>query len=170
MRLRRVLAAAATVAAVAAIAPSAAADSPSQWRRYYSQPFTVAAGVTCPFAFHGDIVEDKEYVRDLLTYPDGSPEEQEFTGPLTIRYTNLSTGESVDRDLSGTGWWFYDPDGTTHGHGFKHMGLGVHIGNPTSPPGEWIFSGTFDFVLHANGTRDFSIERGSAEDLCQTLA
>ena len=170
MRLRRVLAAAATVAAVAAVAPSAAADSPSPWQRYYSQPFTDAAGVVCPFALHGDIVSDHELFRNLQTYPDGSPKEQEFVGPLVIRFSNVSTGASVERNLTGTGRWFYDPDGTTRGHGVGHFGLGVHIGNPTSPPGEWVLTGTFDFVLRADGTRDFTMQGGTAEDLCKTLA
>jgi len=91
---------------------------------------TFPAGEVCPFALHGEATKDEERVRNLLAYPDGTPQEQEFTGPLSFRWTNLSTGKSVVRDLSGT----------------------------------------FDFAINADGTRNFTVEHGSAENLCQTLA
>ncbi len=169
MRVRRVLAAAATVAAVAAVAPSAAADSPHPWQQFRSDPFTDAAGVVCPFALHGDPIEDKEQVRTLQTNPDGTPREQEFVGQLVFRFTNMSTGASVDRNLTGTGFFFTDPDGTISGNGRGHFGLGVHVGNPTSPPGEWVLTGKFDFVLGADGVRTFTLN-GTQENLCDTLA
>ena len=169
MRLRRVLAAAGTVAAVAGIAPAAAADSPNPWQPFRSDPFTDAAGVVCPFELHGDPVADKELVRTLQTNPDGTPREQEFVGQLVFKFTNMSTGASVERNLTGTGFFFFDPDGTISGNGRGHIGLGVHIGNPTSPPGEWVLTGRFDFVLGADGVRTFSIH-GTQEDICQTLA
>jgi hypothetical protein len=177
VRLRRVLPigaaalAAAGLTAGLAIASTPSGGSPAgPWQDFRSKPFTQAAGEVCPFALHGDIVKDGEQVRNLLSYPDGSPLEQEFRGPLYIRFTNTSNGKSVVRDLSGTGWWFYPKDGTIYGRGEGHMGLGIHKVNTSPVPGEYYLSGTFDFVLNADGTRDFTFERGSAEDLCQTLA
>jgi hypothetical protein len=173
VRLRRVLAtvaAVATVGAVAAAAPSAAADSPSPWQPFHTQPFTQPAGVVCSFAVRGDILKDHELVRTLATNPDGTPSEQEFVGPLIIRFTNLATGASVDSNLTGTGFFFYDPDGTIRGNGRGHIAIGVHIGNPTSPPGEWVLTGKFVFVLGGDGTRTLHVQGGTQENLCETLA
>jgi len=175
VRLRRrvlggAVAAVAAGATVLAGSTPASADSPSPWEPYHSEPFTQAAGDVCEFAVHGDIVRDHEFVRTLQTYPDGTPKEQEFVGPLVIRFTNMSTGKSVVRDLTGTGWWFYDQDGTIRGHGVGHMAIGIHAVNTSPPPGEYVLTGEFDFVLHPDGTRNFTIQHGQAENLCQTLA
>jgi hypothetical protein len=157
-------------AAVLAGSPAAFAESPSPWQPFHSEPFTLVAGDVCAFAVHGDIVSDHELVRTLQTYPDGSPREQEFVGPLVIRYTNLSSGKSVERNLTGTGWWFFDQDGTIRGHGVGHLGIAIHAGNTSPPPGEYVLTGAFDFILHPDGIRSFSIQGGTVENLCQTLA
>lgn len=176
MRLRRVLigagmAAAVTgLASVAGFAAPASASSPSPWQRYHEQSFTEPAGDVCPFALHGDIVQDHELFRTLQTYPDGSPEEQEFVGPLVIRFTNLSTGASVERNLTGTGYFFYEPDGSIRGHGLGHIAIGIHAVNTSPPPGEYVLTGSFNFVLRPDGTRDFTIQGGTMENLCDTLA
>lgn len=180
MRLRRVLTICGTTLAAAglstglavALTPSSGGSSPGPWTDFRSEPFTDAAGEVCPFELHGDIVKDGEQVRTLLSYPDGSPQEQEFRGPLFIKFTNTSNGKSVVRDLTGTGWWFFAPDGATYAHAFQHMSLGIHKANAgmTPAPGEYYLSGEFDFALNADGTRNFTIEHGSAENLCETLA
>lgn len=180
MRLRRVLLTAGATLAAAGLAGGLAIASstsgggspPGPWQDFRSAPFTDAAGEVCAFAVHGDIVKDEEQVRNLLTYPDGTPQEQQFRGPLFIRFTNESTGKSVVRDLTGTGWFFFTPTGALQfGHGFQHMSLGIHKANAgmTPAPGEYYLSGTFDFAINADGTRNFTIERGSAENLCETL-
>jgi hypothetical protein len=177
VRLRRVLPigaaalAAAGLTAGLAIASTPSGGSPAgPWQDFRSQPFTQAAGEVCPFALHGDILKDKEQVRNLLTYPGGSPQEQQFRGPLVIKFTNQSNGKSVVRDLDGTGWWFYGKDGSIYGHGFQHMSIGIHKVNTSPAPGEYYLSGEFDFAINADKTRDFTLEHGSAENLCLTLA
>jgi hypothetical protein len=153
-----------------AVAAPASASSPAPWQPFHAAPFTEAAGDVCAFALRADIVTDHELFRTLASYPDGSPREQEFVGPLVIRYTNLSTGASVERNLTGTAYFFFDPDGTIHGHGLGHIGFTVHAGNVTPPPGEYIITGSYDFVLNADGTRTFSVQGGTVENLCTTLA
>lgn len=175
MRIRHVCAAVAAAAGLAAgglaATSAASADSPNPWQPFHSEPFTDAAGDVCPFAVHGDIVEDHELVRTLQTNPDGSPSEQEFVGPLVIRFTNLSTGASVERNLTGTGFFFYAPDGTITGNGRGHIAIGIHTAsNPPSRAGEWVLTGRFSFVLGADGTRTFELQGGTAENLCDTLA
>jgi hypothetical protein len=108
-------------------------------------------------------------MRTLASYPDGSPQEQEFVGPLVIKYSNLSTGTSVVRNLTGTGFFFFDPDGTIRGHGLGHIGIGIHAGNVSPPPGEYVLTGSFDFVLNPDGTRSFDVQGGTVENLCTTV-
>jgi hypothetical protein len=177
VRLRRVLpvcagtlAAGGLTAGLAVASSTSAGSPPGPWQDFRSKPFTQPAGEVCPFALHGDIVKDEEQVRNLLTYPDGTPQEQQFRGPLVIRFTNQSNGKSVERNLNGAGWWFFAKDGTTFGRGIGHMGLGIHKINTSPAPGEFYLSGTFDFVLNPDGTRNFTIEEGTAENLCETLA
>jgi hypothetical protein len=176
MRLRRVLCAAGASAVVAgtvliATMPSAAASQPGPWQPFRSTPTSFAAGEVCSFAEEGVPVADEEMFRDLATYPDGSPQEQEFAGLLTFKYTNFANGKSVVRNETGTALVFYAPDGTITFHGEGHIGLSVHIGNPPSTPaGEWVLTGTFDAVIHPDGTKDFTLEHGTAENLCDTLA
>jgi hypothetical protein len=169
VRLRRVLTGLGVAAAVAGAMVPASASSPDPWQPIHSQPFTQPAGEVCPFALHGDIVADHELVRTLSTNPDGSPHEQEFVGLLIITFTNLSTGASVERNLTGTSFFFFDPDGTIRGHGLGHFAIGIHAVNTTPPPGEYILTGSFDFVLNADGTRTFTVQ-GTQENLCDTLA
>ena len=176
MRPQRVLAGASLAAAVsgfalvAGFAAPAWASSPSPWQPFHEQPFTQPAGAVCPFALHGDILTDHVLVRTLQTYPDGSPQEQEFAGPLVIRFTNLSTGASVERDLTGIAYFFYEPDGTIEGHGLGHIAIGIHAVNTSPPPGEYVITGSYTFVLRPDGTRDFAVQGGTVENLCDTLA
>ena len=135
MRLRRVLCAAgvsATVAGAVLIGgmPGAGASQPGPWQPFRSTPTSFAAGVVCPFAETGVPVADEERFRNLATYPDGTPQEQQFTGLLKFKYSNP----------------------------------------PSTPSGEWVLTGTFDAVLHPDGTKDFTLEHGTAENLCDTLA
>lgn len=176
MRLRRVLCAAGVSAAVAGAAligsmPDAAASQPGPWQPFRSTPTSFAAGVVCPFAEQGVPVADEERFRTLSTYPDGSPQEQQFTGLLKFQYTNLATGKTVVRNETGTAVVSFATDGTITFHGDGHIGISVPVGNPPSTPsGEWVLTGTFDAVLHPDGTKDFTLEHGTAENLCQTLA
>jgi hypothetical protein len=176
VRPRHVLAGASMAAAVTGFAlvtgfaAPAWASSPSPWQPVHEQPFTQPAGAVCPFALHGDIVTDHVLVRTLQTYPDGSPREQEFAGPLVITFTNLSTGASVERNLTGIAYFFYEPDGTIEGHGLGHIAIGIHTVNTSPPPGEYVITGSYTFVLRPDGTRDFTVQGGTVENLCDTLA
>lgn len=161
---------AATALTVAGAATPASASAPHPWQPFRSEPFTTAAGDQCPFAVQGDIVKDHELVRTLQANPDGSPKEQEFVGALIIRFTNLATGASVTRNLTGTAFFFTEPDGTVRGEGRGHINIGVHSVNTDPPPGEYVLTGKYDFVLNPDRTRDFHVQGGNVENLCETLA
>jgi hypothetical protein len=159
VRRRRVLTGVTMLVAAGAIATPASAASPAPWQPFRSRPFAEV----CPFALRGDIVSRHELLRMLARYPDGSPQEQEFVGPLVIKYTNLSTRTSVERNLTGTGYFFFDPDGTIRGHGLGHIGIGIHTGNVAPPAGEYVLTGSFDFLLNPDGTCSFDVQGGTVE-------
>ena len=73
-------------------------------------PFTLPAGEVCPFAVHGEypINEQRGYT---YTEADGTVDEL-VVGRLVGVFTNVATGKTVRRDLSGNGFFRTSPDGT----------------------------------------------------------
>jgi hypothetical protein len=49
-----------------------------------------------------------------------------------------------------------------------HSEGSITFGVRRTPAGEWVLTGTFDAVLHPDGTKDFTLEHGTAENLCDT--
>lgn len=94
------------------VPPAALADKPGPWSPSPTSSFTAEAGTRCPFTLQGDVLSDHERIRTLETYPDGSPRVQEVVGQLKMRFTNVDTGASVDRNLTGTGIIEYGTDGS----------------------------------------------------------
>jgi hypothetical protein len=149
----------------------AAADLPGDWEPYRTEPFEVAAGTRCPFTLRGDVLKDQEEIRTFATFPDGSPRVQAIRGPLVMRFTNVESGESVVRDLSGLGLLFYEGDGSFTlflAHGRFAVGLA-----PTDAggPAFLVFTGTAHSVrFDADGSRHVNFGFGPVENLCETLA
>lgn len=160
----------AATAVVCAAGPAAAA---SPWMPYHQEDVVVtAARSTCGFDVSETVVSQAERYRTTATFPDGTPQTQVFRGNLTMRFTNLSTGESVVRDLGGTGVFAYNPDGSPASLTSQHGPFGA-----TMPPGSTPTTGIFvlsghgtSVTFHADGTRSFTLgPAGSAENLCLTL-
>jgi hypothetical protein len=175
MRSGRVLATtvAALIAAAAFGLPSAQAatvTSPGGWLPYRTAPWTDAPGSVCVFGVTAAIVEDQEQVRTLATYPDGSPQLQEFRGPLVIRYTNTSSGAWVVRDLSGYAWFHYDTGGGLEALVASHIAVTVHVGNTRFPAGEWVISGRSEVTVDSAGAISVRLIHATAENLCTTLS
>jgi hypothetical protein len=151
-------------------AAPALAGLPGEWDPYRTEPFEVAAGTRCPFTLGGT---SSRIVRRSApsTFPDGSPRVQVIRGPLVMRFTNVESGESVVRDLTGTAALVYEPDGSftlilVHGH--FAAGLGP---NDEGGPAFLLFTGTGHAVrFDADGSRTVVFGVGPVEDLCQTLA
>jgi hypothetical protein len=150
-------------------APAAgAAGGKGGWVPYRTQPFDAVG--RCSFTVHGDIVQDEEEVRTDATFPDGSPRIQEFRGPLVIRFTNTSNGESAVRDVSGYGRLESKENGGSAWYFDGGAAIGVPIGNTAYPSGEYIVHGRFRYTVAPDGTRDFPHLHADVENLCQTLA
>jgi hypothetical protein len=160
-----------TAGAIGALLAVGPANAASQWEPSPSSDFEVAAGTRCPFTLRGTVIADGEQIRTLETYPDGSPRLQEVVGLLVVQFTNVESGASVQRNLTGTAFVEYPEDG-----GFILTLVGGHmaIGVPPSTPGGpafLIFTGTgFSLDLNADGSRSITYGEGQVENICDTLA
>jgi len=177
MRLSRMATGAALVlaalggpATAGAATASAATDSSAGWQTYRTAPWTDAPGAVCSFGVAATPVVDQEQDRTLASYPNGDPQLQEFRGPLFVQYTNMSTGASVVRDLSGYGWFHYGSDGSIDAFIASHIGLTVDVGNAGFPAGEWVISGRSEVTVSSSGTIGVRLIDATAENLCQTLS
>ena len=99
----------------------------------------------------------------------GAVDSYEFKGPLLARITNLDTGESVVRSLSGFGSVVPHADGSYDA--VFEGGLLLFMGSGDSPPSELLLL-TGRTVLHgsATGVKTVVSSSGASENLCQTLA
>jgi hypothetical protein len=160
----------AALLATAATSAGATTHRPAPiWKPYRTQPF-LEHGV-CSFDVKGVAVYDKEEVATLATFPDGSPEREEYRGPLYIRYTNVSTGKSIVRDQSGKAWVDIRSDKTQVWRVYDgHVGVGVKQGTVGFPAGEWLLHGDFRLTFNPTGTVKFDLIHATAVNLCHTLA
>jgi hypothetical protein len=146
------------------------AASTVPWKRYRTKPWQDAPGKVCAFGVNATIVRDGEQYRTLSSYPDGSPQIQEFRGPLVVRYTNTSTGKSVVGNLSGYGWFYYPAGGGFDAYAPSHVGYTVPVGNHGFPAGEWIFSGQLLLIVSSTGAINVVLIHATAENICRTLS
>jgi hypothetical protein len=160
-----------TIAGLLLVTIPASAAAPSPWSPLTTASFELPAGARCDFALRGDVLEGKERIRTLESYPDGSPRVQEIVGQLVVRYTNVETGESVDRNLTGTALVIIEADGSfTLSLVGGHMAVGFGV---TDEPSSafLIFTGAgHEVFFAADGTRTATFGDGPVEDICWTLA
>ncbi len=142
---------------------------PEQWKPYTAQDFTSLAGVYCAFDLRVASVKDDEEVRVDARYPDGSVRVYEFRGTLVSRFTNLATGKSVVRDLSGDGVETLRADGKLESFGgIGPFSIGFHASDPY-PQGYYRLDGVHLVTFDADGTRHMTVAFGPEENLCKTL-
>lgn len=103
-------------------------------------------------------------------YPDGAIRVNEYRGKLVSRFTNLATGESVVRDLSGRGFEELYPDGLTLKSftGLGPFGFGFRDGDGF-PKGYYRLSGLHSIALTRDGVRSMAVDGGPEENMCETL-
>ena len=159
--------------ALAAVPTTAASANGSPWQPYRTEEFTVTADrSTCAFDVLVTPLVDEEEYRTTKTWPDGSPREQVFRGALIERYTNLSTGASVVRDLSATAVYAYNADGTPASLTSLHGPFGATMPAGSTPEsGIFVLSGKGTSVtFNADGTRSFTLgKHGTASNVCDDL-
>jgi hypothetical protein len=137
------------------------------------KPVDYPAGEVCSFAAHADFP-----VADLTlrTWYDDErrPVFGVESGALVMRVTNLDTGRTVTRDLSGTGTLTYpgsDPD--SHILGGGDWGVGLHTSD-RPVHNKWLISrGHMSVQITTEGgetKRRLLSLLGPYENLCETLA
>lgn len=161
-------AASAAAAAVPAVPPAATIDA-SAWEPVPAPPFLLPAGEVCSFPVAGEfpVNEQRAFV---VRNPDGSKRFEYITGRLVGQFTNVTTGETVSRDLSGSGAFSYRPDGSLQLVVVGGALVGFHGGD--SPSNVLEVNGprsvlVVDFT--ADGQRTRTRQLGPYEDLCVTL-
>jgi hypothetical protein len=164
-KLTTCVAAAAAGALLAVSASTARAADADGWQRTHTDPFEFAAGALCPFGLKGDILYDNEFTR---SYQSGATRIEEFTGPLGIRFGNVTTGKTVDRDVTGFIRVLHQPDGSRE---FDLWGDSVAPIFPgTGQAGDYVTHGHFVLMVHADRSREYTVRQGTSEDVCKTLA
>ena len=162
---------ASTITCLLVLVSPASAAAPSPWSPLTTSDFELPAGTRCDFTLRGEVLKAKERIRTQETYPDGSPRVQKIVGQLVVRYTNVETSGSVDRNLTGTALVIIEPDGSfTLSLVGGHMAVGFGPGDEPSSS-FLIFTGAgHEVFFAADGARTASFGNGPIEDICQTLA
>ena len=155
-----ILVATVTVGVAVAAAPLASADPPIR----VQVPATDASGQFCedfPVLVHP--TRNNEYA---TIFSSGAVF---VTGALRVEVTNLDTGETIELNVPGPG--FFSPDGTRLiGTGpWLLFGEAGFLG-PGSPAGVLFVSGRFLLTFDQQGNVTGFSARGHNEDICAELA
>lgn len=157
------------LAAVPTAAHADSAPGSDGWQPIHESNRVFPAGTVCSFELSDVVVSQAEEYRVASTYPDGSPLETDFRGPLVVQYTNDATGASVVRDLSGTAQLYKLPDHSSLWVSQEHFGLTVHPGDPYHAAGEFVLTGPSVFTVSAAG-QPAVIAESQVENVCDTLS
>lgn len=139
------------------------------WTPVTYQPADYAAGNVCSFELKMDLPTQGVEKRIAATYPDGSPLQTDFRGPLIARYTNVATGAHVDEDLSGDGTLYNFPDGSSLWNVPDNLGVTVHAGEAYHAQGEYVLSGGSVVAITATHQHVILYEN-KVTDVCAALS
>ncbi|KUJ64558.1 hypothetical protein ACZ90_58500 [Streptomyces albus subsp. albus] len=135
-----------------------------------SAPYEYPAGEVCPFAARAEFPVSDLTLR-TWTDRDGKPVFAVESGALVLRATNLETGRTVERDVSGTATIDYsDPSGFVMSG--NDWATGFHTGD--NPAHRWIVAHDYMSVRisteSGHTTKRLLALYGAYEDLCATLS
>jgi hypothetical protein len=122
----------------------------------------------CDFAVDIHVLVDNEYITTFFDN-DGNPTHANINGHLVVRLTNLDTGDSVDRNISGPGTLYFGETVV-----LKATGAWMFIFLPDmlgegSPPMFIINHGQF-WLDFGEEFQTILLQTGHQEDVCATLA
>ncbi|WP_067998824.1 hypothetical protein [Nocardia pseudobrasiliensis] len=178
MRGRITLSLIAIGAAIGALTVAPAQAAPvSGWVETHpdSKPFDYPAGEVCAFPAHVEFPVS-ELTQRVWYDPQGRPVYGTETGKLVLRATNVTTGGSVERDVSGDGSLLYPTmNADDYVLSGRDWAAGMHGGDqPAAARQHWFIARGFMSVrvTTAGGhtTRQLLALTGDYEDLCVTLA
>jgi hypothetical protein len=135
-------------------------------------PNPLTAGRFCAFAVEVAVVTNKE-VESTTSLPDGSTVIR-VKGNLVLSFQNLSTGKTIQRNVSGPTTTTISPDGksgTETGGGNNWFTFGPNGQKNTGEPGLIFTSGNFaaTFTTADNTAHTFTLN-GTQENGCTLLS
>jgi hypothetical protein len=157
------------VAAVPAAASASTGDGSGGWTPVTYGSLDYTAGDVCSFELKADFPTQGVEERVASTYPDGSPLETDFRGPLIAHYVNAATGKSVDEDLSGKGTLYSLPDKSSLWVIPDNLGVSIHAGNPYHAQGEFVLAGPSVVSVSPTHQADILYQTKSI-DVCAVLS
>jgi len=175
--------AAALAAGVICAAPAAAATSGStgtagwHWVHEGWQP-AVQGDLTLPAArycgtFDLKLVAVSQDVRGkvLSRWDNGTPKDTYYTGPLTTKAINEATGKSKDYFMGGAALESDSPAGAIQTYQtFGPVGVGMPAGASQGlSAGFYVVRGYHEIRFNADGTREVTVAKGPATNICTQL-
>jgi hypothetical protein len=141
---------------------------PPGWQRAPQPSFTLPAGALCSFTLQVATVEDQVITKVLQAWPDGTPRNQVYTGPYVARFTNVDSGASVTRNLSGDALVHYGQDSGAASWSYAGPVAVACFGSPLAL-GLSVLDGVFIVDYASDGTQTLPVHVGTEENLCDTL-
>ncbi|HSM58088.1 MAG TPA: hypothetical protein VK879_18170 [Candidatus Sulfomarinibacteraceae bacterium] len=146
-----------------ALAATVAAVPPDKEPTEPLEPFVISGA--CAF----DVLVDAVFDRGMFkAFYDQEDHVRRFaiTGALRVRLTNLSSGESIDLNVSGPAFVEPQPDGTTLVAG---PGPWLHF-FIEDLPALALVRGRTEFLIDQEGNWELLSVAGNVQDVCQMLA
>lgn len=158
-------------AAVLLATPSlAAASTPEPWQPYPEGPLTLPAERYCgDFDLLSTPTQQDVKSRVLERYGSGAPRVMEFLGLLLVDVTNLSTGETVQANLSGHAIVTFREDGSIETY---EMEGPIGMGWPQDDEyarGFYLMNGYHLVAFDENGARTMMVDKGTETNFCDLL-
>ena len=149
---------------------AAAGATPEAWQPYPEGPLTLPAARYCgDFDLRSTPVQQPVKSRVLERYDSGAVRVQEFTGLLLVDVTNLDTGTTVQRNLSGHAVVTYREDGSIETYEMRGP---IGFGWPqqdTYDRGFYVLNGYHVVTFDATGARSVVVDNGTEENLCDVV-
>ncbi len=164
-----------TLAAAAVLTATLAGATPASattggWFRSPNPAFDEPAGTTCAFPVHVAPVVDQVYGLTTKTFPDGTPSEQIYAGPLIDIATNTDNGRTYRIDASGTAVIDYGTDGSQTWYVVGPVLIGEKPGRGNLPQGLWIINGVYTIAFAPDGFKTVTLVSGTEDNVCGHIA
>ena len=149
---------------------AAVGATPEAWQPYTEGPLTLPAARYCgDFDLRSTPVRQDVKSRVLERYDSGAVRVEEYTGLLLVDVTNLSTGTTVQRNLSGHAVVTYREDGTIETYEMRGP---IGFGWPQQDAydrGFYVMNGYHVVGFDTSGARTMLVDRGTEENLCDVV-
>jgi hypothetical protein len=142
------------------------------WQPYDQADGTDPAARYCgSFDLKDTVVRQDIRSKVLSRWDNGVAKDTYYTGPLTMKVTNTSTGKSKNYDMGGDA---IETDNSSGAMRIYRMigpvGMGMPIGASTGlPPGVYVMSGYHEVRFDSDGTRTLTAAFGPVVNLCTDL-